>query len=238
MTPNFKLSFWQREAAGRLPTVPPPDNSSVMLADPPGAGEPFEMRWGTGGGGSGGTPIDWATSQEIVDGTVARKSTDPAGLWGAGLQQPTSNPVNDARAFVRLKGTGKIDSGFLEFVLGPFGGSLDATQPYNPPPPSASTDNGTYFVQTVSGTVDGSWNIANNPGTVAAGDMLFYDKPNDQFFWVDSLPATAYVLKAGDTFGASAFFEWPGASGSETGNALMDFKGGALQDCDVSGGQF
>jgi hypothetical protein len=153
-------------------------------------------------GGTGwtalGSSTNYASSAEIVTGTVANKTIAPDQLRASTLNAPTGvggvSAAADANKLIRLNAQGEIDPGFLHVELTHFRGAVDlTTAPPVAPNAFNAGDYGLAGADTLQAAQNAGWSLGRD---VSAGDMIVYDGTNYSVI-AATAGATNAVLRAG-----------------------------------------
>lgn len=145
-----------------------------------------------------GIQAPFATTAEVMAGTVADHPIAPDALRAASLVTPTATPTDDANYLVRLDATGKIADGFINFKTTTYRGNIDLTVAYTAPPIAWVAGN--FGIASRSGNIHASWQpyIADpDPVSVVAGDVVISDGASYHVI-ASTAELTDYVKKAGD----------------------------------------
>lgn len=175
---------------------------------------------------------NFASSAEVLAGTVTDKTIAPDTLQARLVTSPDATPANDARKIVQLNATGKIDAGFLPATASALRGAVDVTAAIALTPAAKA---GEYWFANKAGTVHASWTGAGGQ-TVASGDMVVFDGTNFHLVPND-VDLAAYVPLAGTT-GMTGNIAWAGAANNKAGTNIVDGKGGTLDNVVVDAGTF
>ena len=141
--------------------------------------------------------------------------------------EPTQNPWG---IWYKPGGGG----GTLPSAVLSYGGMVDVTQPFTPPPLGPPLPGSTALVQ-VTGTPDPSWPLNAPPGILAKDTLLVWDGRtlNTVPYGLD---ASAYVAKAGATMDEGAALTFQSPPGSHP--TIIHGDGGVLDAVSIDMGTY
>lgn len=192
----------------------------------------------------GGSTI-YATTQEMLGGTVDSKAANPKNLRAITLTEPSATPSNDQNYIPRLDTQGLLAQGFMPFGPNVYLGLVNLTASY----PVISPNTGDFAKNTVTGIAHADWNAYGISGEVEADNLLMFDG-NDWQMFMRAVPSSELVSTGGDEMEEEATLTFkvpddpPAAAGAQAEVTPVprlegtDPKKSSIDNFDISGGTY